>query len=160
MGAAARPKERRGLLRVWTYSLCGAALLLIVLAQAAARDPLIAGRAAALEDADALLGALDLRADSWLRGLSAGSGGPPTLLRFRWDADGRMLGRQPLPRGTALVDDASIPAVTVEGDFTLQVNTSSSQTYVDVAPGTACLLRYGPQGLDLRLDAYGRRFGR
>ena len=104
--------DRRVLIRVWTVSLCGAAALLVALAWVSAGDPNLAGRAQALSDGEALLGAFDLRAESWLQELRAGGdlGQVAAVAQLRLPT-GVVTEPRPLPMGSEL-RDAPTPQLT------------------------------------------------
>jgi signal transduction histidine kinase len=86
--------------------------LLVALAWVSAGDPNLAGRAQALSDGEALLGAFDVRAESWLQELRAGAelgqGGAVARLRL---SEGEVTEPRPLPIGVEL-RDAPTPQLT------------------------------------------------
>ena len=94
-------KRLRG---VWSWSLRAAMALIVALSWLTSRDPDLAGRARALEDARALAPELQGEAELMLARLAAsGAGGSR---RVRVDADGRLLEPAALPAGVERLDHA------------------------------------------------------
>lgn len=112
MGYARPVQARRRWALIWLCAFAALAAATLAISWWGSRDPIVAGRAQALADAQAFETALAARGRVWrselLAAVETGGGGATAGLQlaFRWDERGRLLRPRLPPAGVELADEA------------------------------------------------------